>query len=271
MIRTSRTIAVAALALLSATPALASDDARTLDAWSEIRADIYGDRQIMADSPLIELVTPYRAENDLRVPIRANVDLPEGEEIKKLTLILDENPMPVSADFEMATDSDDFSVEVAMRLNGPTKVRAIVETKAGELLMKEAMVKTSGTGACAAPPTTGVEAALATLGEMDLSAPTTLERASGDHDEVALHISHPQHSGMQMDQVTLHYILARYVESVESWADDEKLFTMTGSISLSENPEIKFSIPEKDASRLRVRMTDTEGAVFQKAFSLGGS
>lgn len=265
MFRTSCTIAVTAFVLSAGGPALAAD------AWSDIRADVFGDRAIMDDSPLVELVTPYRAKNDLRVPIRANVDLPDGEEIKRLTLILDENPMPISADFQMATETDDVSVEIAMRLNGPTKVRAIVETKAGALLMKEAMVKTSGTGACAAPPTTGVEEALATLGQMDLNAPTPLERATGEHDEVALHISHPQHSGMQMDQVTLHYILARYVQTVESWADDEKLFSMTGSISLSENPEIKFSIPEKDASELRIRMTDTEGAVFQKSFGLGGS
>ncbi|MER0239151.1 quinoprotein dehydrogenase-associated SoxYZ-like carrier [Fulvimarina sp. MAC8] len=271
MIRTSLKIAVAAIALSAAAPALAAGGAGAPDAWSDIRADIYGDRSIMEQSPLVELVTPYRAENDLRVPIRANVDLPKGEEIKSLTLIIDENPMPVSADFEMATDTDDFSVEVAMRFNGPTKVRAIVETKAGELLMHEAMVKTSGTGACAAPPTTGVEEALATLGEMDLTTPNTLQRAASDHDEVALDISHPQHSGMQMDQVTLHYILARYVQTIESWADNEKMFTMTGSISLSENPQIKFSIPEKDVSELRIRMADTEGAVFQKSFSLGGS
>ncbi|EAU42287.1 hypothetical protein FP2506_05596 [Fulvimarina pelagi HTCC2506] len=271
MIRTSWKTAVAALAVLAASPAIAASDAVPQDAWSDIKAEVYGERVIVEQSPLINLVTPYRSENDLRIPIRANIDLPEGEHIKRLTLIVDENPMPVSADFEIEEETDDLSVEVAMRFNGPTKVRAIVETNAGALLMQEAMVKTSGTGACAAPPTTGVEEALATLGQMDLAVPSALERAASDHPEVTLAISHPQHSGMQMDQVTLHYILARYVQTLETWADDEKLFTMTGSISLSENPEVRFDIPKKDVSELRVRMTDTEGAVFQKAFGLGGS
>ena len=42
---------------------------------------------------------------------------------------------------------------------------------------------------------------------------------------------------------------------------------MTGSISLSENPELTFDVPA-DASSLTVRMTDTENASFEKTFSL---
>ncbi|MDY8110486.1 quinoprotein dehydrogenase-associated SoxYZ-like carrier [Fulvimarina sp. 2208YS6-2-32] len=271
MVRDLLTASVSALLLAAATPALAADGTVPQTAWSEIRGALYGEREMIAASPAVTLETPYRAENDLRVPMRVTVDLPSGEAIERVTLIIDENPMPVSADFEMNTPVNDFTAEVSMRFNGPTMVHAVVETATGDLLVSEAMVKTSGVGACAAPPTTGVEEALATLGDMTLDAPTILRGAGPKPREVALDISHPQHSGMQMDQITLHYILARYVQTVEAFADDEPLFTMTGSISLSEDPEIRFNVPKRDVSALRVRMTDTEGAMFQKTFSLGGS
>ena len=84
-----------------------------------------------------------------------------------------------------------------------------------------------------------------------------------------LEIKHPSHSGMQMDQITLLYILARYVETVEVWADEDKLFTMTGSISLSEDPEIEFTYTKPAVQAMRVRMTDTEETVAEEVFPLG--
>ncbi len=248
--------------------------------WSELRDEIYGDREITkAPDGLLNLEVPYRAANDTRVPVSASVKFDDGRTIKSVTLIIDENPMPVSADFAMNSPQTAFSTSVAMRLNGPSNVRAIVETDDGELYMASSFVKTAGQGACAAPPTTGVEEALASLGQMDLKGfgmpKTAMERLKQadepESKQVQLDLRHPQHSGMQMDQISLLYIPARYVETLEAWNDEEKLFTMTGSISLSEDPTVSFDVPDSGVQKIKVRMTDTEESMFEKIFELGGA
>ena len=236
--------------------------------WVELRGDIFGDREIEAAEGIVTLDVPYRAADDRRVPMSASASFDDGRTVTSLSLIIDENPVPVSAEFAMETPVQAFDTTVAMRLNGPSRVRAVVEASDGRLYMSEAFVKTSGLGACAAPPITGVEEALASLGEMDLKGTGALDRLKGNR--ATLDILHPQHSGMQMDQISLLYIPARYIETVEAWDDDGKLFTMTGSISLSEDPSIAFDLPE-GSDGVRVRITDTDEAVFEKRFALGGA
>lgn len=258
----------AAFLLLSAAPALAGE------AWDGLRAQLWGDRPIVEGGAVLSLAAPGRATDDRRVPVGARVALPAGRTLKALTLIIDENPMPVSAVFEAQAPMQALSTEVALRLNGPSPVRAVAEDDEGRLYMAEAMVKTSGLGACAAPPSTDPSVALQTLGRMTLTQDAGAAlRARIDPQAEALarlSISHPSHSGMQMDQITLLFTPARYVERVEVWADEAPAFTVTGSISLSENPEIGFATPD-GAHALRVRMTDTDGAVFETRFALGAS
>ena len=258
----------AAFLLSSAAPALAGE------AWDGIRAQLWGDRAIADSGAVLALDAPVRAADDRRVPIGAHVALPAGRTLKALTLIIDENPMPVSAVFEAHRPMRDFTAEVAFRLNGPSPVRAVAEDDEGRLYMAEAMVKTSGLGACAAPPSTDATVALETLGQMALAqdaGDALRARIDPQAQPLArLAISHPSHSGMQMDQITLLFTPARYVETVEVWADDAPSFTVTGSISLSENPEIGFSVPQ-GAHVLKVRVGDTDGAVFEKRFGLGAS
>ena len=109
---------------------------------------------------------PYRTYNDPRTDIGTHVTAPFGEFIKTVTLIIDENPMPVSAVFELAEPRRAFAFSGSMRINGPTMVRIVAETDRGNFYMQETFVKTSGTGACSAPPGTDPLIALETLGTM---------------------------------------------------------------------------------------------------------
>lgn len=278
------TLSMVASLLLPAASAVAGE------AWDEIRPELYGDRTILSADDILTLKAPYRAKDDREVPIEVSANLPDGRTVKSLAIIIDVNPMPVSAMFEMDAPEQSFSVLANMRINGPTPVRAVVEASDGQLYMSEGFVKTSGLGACAAPPISGVDAALATLGEMELlfpepqapeeslvasltksSVPAASSSKKAAPQRVRLEMKHPSHSGMQMDQISLLYILARYVETVEVWTDEEKLFTMTGSISLSEDPEIEFTYSAPAVDEIRVRMTDTEETVSEEVFPLGES
>ena len=87
--------------------------------------------------------------------------------------------------------------------------------------------------------------------------------------QVDVEISHPSHSGMQMDQITLLYIPMRYVETLDVELDGSGYVEMTGSISLSENPRVSLSVPGA-AERVGVTMTDTEGTQSHAEATLGG-
>jgi sulfur-oxidizing protein SoxY len=72
-----------------------------------------------------------------------------------------------------------------------------------------------------------------------------------------------------MDQITLLHIPAHYVETVEVMRESAPGFRMTGSISLSEDPQIEFT-HDPEAGPVRVRVTDGEGGVYERRFGLAG-
>lgn len=259
-------LSLAAMALASA-PFTAFAAEPATGSWADLKPVIYGDKAIQDGTGVIQLDTPYRATDDREVPVSISVDLGAGRSISRISLLIDENPMPVSAVLTMDEKRASASFAANMRINGPTPVRAIVEANDGQIYMTEGFIKTSGLGACAAPPVGDPAEAIASIGQMQLQdlSDNTISTPSR---RARLEMKHPQHTGLQMNQITLLYILARYIDTVEVWNGDSKLYTLTGSISLSEDPEIEFDYPNTGAAEMRVRMTDTEGDVFEKTFSI---
>lgn len=266
-----KTTAIAALCCALAMPAHAAGDM-----WDAIKEDLYGDRHLLNGAGVIAIDAPYRTFDDARTELAAHVVAPTGAQIGKVTLVLDENPMPVSAVFDLSQPLPAFYFDVTMRVNGPTPLHVIAETTDGRVFVSETFVKTSGQGACSAPPGTNIEEALASLGNMQVDLAGTIPLADGGDlamlgrlNRMDVDISHPSHSGLQMDQISLLFIPMRYVENVEVALDGSGYVEMTGSISLSENPRVGLSVPRKSQS-VDVTMTDTDGAVSHVHKKLAG-
>ena len=249
---------------LSALPVLANEPS-----WPDLSAQLYDARPLLNGSAYIAIDAPYRTFDDARTQIAAQIEAPEGRRLANVQVILDENPMPVSAVFTFDTPQPRFFFDVTMRVNGPTPLHVVAETTDGQLYVAESFVKTSGQGACAAPPGTDPEVALATLGNMTIGIEANRQTTSVSdkldalllrEKQVDVDISHPSHSGMQMDQISLLFIPMRYVEDLEIDLDGGGYVDITGSISLSENPRISLSVPRKTHS-VDVTMTDTDGTV----------
>ncbi|MEQ5870949.1 quinoprotein dehydrogenase-associated SoxYZ-like carrier [Sagittula sp. NFXS13] len=259
-----------ALVAITALPAWA-------DTWDDLAPQVWGERALLDGSDMIALDAPYRTPDDARTQIAAMIRAPEGLTLGEVTLVLDENPMPVSAVFTMDQPQGSFFFDVTMRVNGPTPLHVVAETTDGRLWMVEGFVKTSGTGACAAPPGTDPAEALATLGNMDLNVGDLLPGGPTDrlamlasrNKRLDLDIQHPSHSGMQMDQISLLYIPMRYVEDVQIDVDGAGYVDVTGSISLSENPSLGLSVPGRTRS-VDVTMTDTDGTVSKAHKDVAG-
>lgn len=248
-----------------------SANAETAENWSELKKMIYKDRVILPSKNEITLTAPYRAADDRRVPIDISVRLPQKTLIKQVTLIIDGNPMPVSARFDFNKPKSTFTFATQMRLNGPSNVRAIVEADDGKLYMTQRYVKTSGLGACSSPPVGDPEELLKNLGKMQFKDITKTQSAKASQLNRMAHlkIKHPNLTGLQMDQITLRYILARFIKKVEVRQSGQKLFTLTGSISFSENPELAFDYQLNDGDQLEVKVEDTDKTIFKDTFPLG--
>lgn len=241
---------------LAAAPVLAAQD----DPWPELRASLFEDRPILDGAGVIALEAPYRAYDAAIVPITMVAEMPQSPEryIKSITLVIDENPAPVAAVFGLTPRSGTATISTRVRVNAYTNIRAIAETNDGALYMATKFVKASG--GCSAPALKDEDQALARLGKMKLkqSLPARLDEPN----EVQLLISHPNYSGLQMDQVTRHYIPAFFVQDVVVRYGDEPILTVEGAISLSEDPSFRFSFVPRGPGRLAVEARDTDDNVF---------
>ncbi len=243
--------------------------------WDSIRSELYGARPMQDGTQFIAIDAPYRTPDDARAELAAHIIAPPGLQLDTVTVILDDNPMPISAVFALDRPLPSFFFDITMRVNGPTPLHVVAQTNDGQLFMAETFVKTSGLGACSAPPGSDPDAALASLGEMEIEMAGLLPASNGAQgllnrlNRMDVTIDHPSHSGMQMDQISLLYIPMRYVEQVEIDLDGAGYVDMTGSISLSENPRVGISVPTRSRS-VDVTMTDTDGTTTTAHKKLAG-
>lgn len=258
--------AIALIALGFASPALAVEDD---EMWPVLKEMLFESRPIADGTGVIALDAPYRAYDAGIVPIviRALIPQDAARYIRTVHLIIDDNPAPVAAVFHFEPEAGDASIETRVRVNEYTNVRAVAETSDGALYMASAYVKAAG--GCSAPAAKDHELAMARLGKMKLKPMTPFE--PGELNRAQLLISHPNYTGMQIDQLTRNWIPPDYVSSIEVSLDGEPLLTVEGDIAISENPAITFGFVPEEAGTLSVSARDTEGRHFQSDWPIGPS
>lgn len=261
-------MAMGSLAIVTPSPAVAQapvDD----DVWPGIRKELYAARPIAEDDGTLTLEAPVRADDAAVVPITMRVPASMAAQAKALTLVIEKNPMPVAATFTYgpAAGNGERMISTRVRIDMYSNVRAILETTDGKLHMVTKFVKAAG--GCSAPALKDQEQALAELGKMKLRLHS--QDQSPIVQEAQVMIRHPNYSGMQMNQLTGLYIPAKYVEAMEVKRGDEVVFTMSGGISLSENPNIRFTYAPGGDNEIVVTAKDTDGSVFTARHTPKGS
>jgi sulfur-oxidizing protein SoxY len=247
-----------------------ADSALAGSAWEDIRPAVFGTRPIQDGRNVLVFKAPYRAEDQRAVPISLEANLGEGRKVKSVTFIVDENPAPVAAVFRFGDDRSRVALNVDIRLDHASPIRVIVEANDGALYMSEAFVKGSGLGVCAAPPLGDPQVAARTMGQMRLTDLTASDAAVTRFRRVAqIDIRHPQHTGMQMNQITMLYLPARFITAIEVRQGDQHLFDLEGSITLSENPRIAFDYQVNGAEVIRVRAQDSSNSLWEQDFAIG--
>jgi sulfur-oxidizing protein SoxY len=255
----------AAVAVFAVTLSLGSASSLAADpddSWREIASNAFIGRLLNDGSQLITLEMPKRAEDAAVVPVTMRANLPAGDTrtLKSLTLVIDENPSPVAATFNVGPGVTMISTRV--RVNSYTKIHAVAELSDDKLYVVDTYVKASG--GCSAPMANSAQEAASTLGQMRFRqfADTTAAPASVPR-EAQIMIRHPNNSGLQRDQVSLLYIPLFIVRQLRVWQGDQLILEMDGGISISENPNVRFSYLPNGASTFRAEAVDTEGHVFK--------
>ena len=257
--------AILTLSLVAPAWAAGEDESR----WSALREMLFQDRPIHDGAEVLALDAPYRAHDAATVPISLEPAFPQTAEryIKTITLLIDENPVPVAGRFHFTPASGRAAVSTRVRVNAYTNVRAVAETSDGKLYMAKRFVKASG--GCSAPAGKDPDAALARLGKMKLRQSPAL--VLGEPNLARLLVSHPNHTGMQMDQMTRHYVPAHYVNNIEVRYGDEPVLTIEDAgISMSEDPSIHFYYTPEKPGELSVKVTDTKDRIFSRSWQVPG-
>ena len=242
------------------------------DPWPGLVQDIFSNRPMNDGSDVIAIEMPYRAEDAAIVPVtlRTKLSSEDSRRVLRITLVIDQNPAPMAAKFEFGPDARVSEISTRVRVNNYTDVHAVAELTDGKLYMVKTYVKASG--GCSAPAAKNADEAKARLGQMRYRqfAKPGGGPASGAR-EAQIMIGHPNNSGLQMDKITQLYIPAFFINELHLWQDDSPVLSMEGGISISEDPNIRFTYVSNTAKRFRAEARDTNGHVFQHEWKIEDS
>jgi sulfur-oxidizing protein SoxY len=145
------------------------------------------------------------------IAIRTRLAQCPGLYARRLYLIIDNNPAPLAAVFNLPPELGRADIETRVRIEEYTNIRVVAEMSDDTLHMVSRYVKASG--GCSAPAGRDPAAAAAGTGKMKL----TLERAPElNHPLLAQPmVRHPNTTGMAMEQATRLYAPPNYVKHID--------------------------------------------------------
>jgi sulfur-oxidizing protein SoxY len=248
-------------------PALspAADAEQDESAWNTtLKEQFFAAKTLREDASVIALEAPYRAEDPALVPIRIVGAVPQSADryIKKVTLFVDKNPVPFAGEFEFTPDSGKADLALRIRVNTYSYVRAVAEMNDGSLYMAKKFVKASG--GCSAPLGADLDAAMQRLGKMKFRLDDGVKL--NEPALAQLLISHPNITGLQIDQVTRLIKPAHFVKQVNVSFDGKAVLSAKTDIAVSADPNFRFYFVPRQAGELRAQIVDSEGKSFSAAY-----
>lgn len=242
------------LALLM-TPALAAVSAENENEWeNSLKKQYFGNRAIEESNDIIELDAPYRAEDPALVPLQIISKIPQTPTryIKNIVVLVDKNPLPLVGEFALTPESGKADLAMRVRVNTYSPIRAIAELNDGRLFMSKKFVKASG--GCSAPVGADLDAAMARLGKMKFRVDNGIIPA--EPNKVQLLISHPNLTGMQMDQVTRFVKKSHFIKTVRVTYNNKPVLTAKTDIAISADPNFRFYFVPEGNGVLKAEVTD---------------
>src|SRR3977135_3565244 len=109
------------------------------DPWPVLGPDIFNNRAMNDGAGVIAIEMPYRAEDAAIVPVTLRATLPPGDirRVLAITLVIDQNPAPMAAPFELGPHSSVAEISTRVRVNNYTDAHAGAELTDGQLYVRK--------------------------------------------------------------------------------------------------------------------------------------
>jgi sulfur-oxidizing protein SoxY len=236
----------ALLALAAARlPSFAQSQSPANGAWQTMRPSLYGTRDIgESGDELMSVEAPGTTPDPSATPVVLHFGPALEGRLKQVRVIIDNNPSPLAATMELAPNLPVQEIDLRVRIDRYTSVRAVAETTDGRLEMRSAWVNASG--GCSAPPGA---ADGGVLGQIRF-------RPSPDARALQISIRHPNNSGFQIDPVSGDAIPPHFVSHIRLSSGGQTLMEADTGISLSENPTLRIASSRPLDAPITVEATD---------------
>lgn len=233
--------------LLTLVPVLTCADTQSpsTGAWQAMRGQLYGSRPINEGSDeLMSVEAPASTPDPAATPVVVHFGPGLVGKVKQVRVVIDNNPSPLAATVNLTAALPVDEIDLRLRIDRFTSVRAIAETNVGTLEMRSAWVNASG--GCSTPSSPAPGGA---LGQIRF-------RPSDDHRALQISIRHPNNSGFQIDPRSGDFIPPHFVSQIRLLAGERVLLSAETGISLSENPTLRIATREPLVAPLIVEATD---------------
>ncbi len=235
------------LALLLGAPLLARPDTQSPSsgAWQNMRTQLYGTRAIgEIGDQLMSIEAPASTPDPSATPIVVHFGAGLAGKVKQVRVIIDNNPSPMVTTMNLQPGLSVDEIDLRVRIDRFTSVRAIAESDDGRLEMRSTWVNASG--GCSAPPSASGGG---TVGEIRF-------RPSNDAKALQISIRHPNNSGFQIDPLTGDPIPPHFITHIRLSAAGQTLLEADTGISLSENPTVRITTSAPLTTPLTFEATD---------------
>lgn len=232
--------------------------------WEKISSRLFPGRTLRAGQDTVQVIAPLRAAYGASVPVKVVSKLAQKPElyVRRLFIVVDKNPSPVAAVFDLSTEVGQADFETRLRVDEYSHVRVVSELSDGTLHTDSRYVKTSG--GCSAPPNRDAphligKTMLKLAGELHMDQPVAAD----------VTVLHPNDTGFELNQQTVMYIPPHFVRSIRVSYAGRKVFDAELDFSVSENPTFRFNFVPHGKGELRADVTDTKDAQFVGTLAVG--
>ena len=247
----------------------ASAEEGKVDIWAKfLKPKYFGDTTIVEGTSVIDMKTPYRAEDAAFTPLSITAGFAQSEQrnIDKIYIFVEENPQPLVGVFDLTTEMGRADLAMRVRVDKYTNVRAVAVLNNGEHHMKTNFVKAQG--GCSAPLAADFALAMERIGSMKFR--TVAQEAEDDLLIGQFLLSHPNITGMQKDQKTQLIRPEHYVKKIKLYQGDTLIMTAETGFSVSADPSFRFFFRPDGSAQLRAEVEDSKGMTWQQAFDISG-
>ncbi len=263
---------------------LAADNVQPLQdevkEWLTLRNLMFGAKAVTSgENSTVRLSVNKDLDDASTVPILIEglVDQKNDRFIKKLYLIVDQNPIPTAAIFEMSPSKGSLHLETRLRIEKFTYVRAVAEMSDGELFMDQKWVEVKGGCSAPAGKNAGIDPL---LGKMkfkldkyknsfkDADGKRTFRVELDQPNLLKVQVRHPNESAMASDLDA--DASPNFIQKIRVGFDEKELISAEVNFSISDNPAFMFHFAPEHQGELSFSIRDTHENQYVDSVSVLG-